>query len=157
MQINPVPREKWKMYKRHWDKVATTYTIFFFLLFLVISIQVRQHTGQLFPARDSAVMFASTENVFGQTKRGLSHNNYFMAIFLDFPKSTLDLSAYAQNNKVKKHTYTHNTCVCVCVFLMGCIFFLTGRQWYFMQGWQGYELSGRCSCSRGGAVMQPSL
>lgn len=79
-----------------------------------------------------------------------------MAIFLDFPKSTLDLAAYAQNNKVKKHTYTHNTCVRVCV-LDGVHFFLTGRQWYFMQGRQGYELSGRCSCSRGGAVMQPSL
>lgn len=96
------------------------HTQFFFLLFLVISIQVRQHTGQLFPARDSAerLMFASTENVFGQTKRGLSH---FMA-FLDFPKSTLDLAAYAQNNKVKKHTYTHNTCVRVCV-LDGVHFF----------------------------------
>lgn len=55
-------------------------------------------------------------------------------------------------SKIKEHKYTQ----CVCI-LDGMHFLLTGRRWYFMLGRRGHEPSGRCSCSAGGAVMQPSL
>lgn len=127
-----------------------------FLLFLVINIQVRQHTGQLFPARDSAgrLMFASPENIFGQTKSGLSQTT------ISWPFSWTVLNqpwSWQHMHKITKSKSIHTHTIHVCVFLMFFFFCLTGRQWYFMQRRRGYEPSGRCSCSRGGAVMQQSL
>lgn len=146
------------MHKRHWDNVATTYTICF------SSISCDQYSSQAahWPTVPSqgqcreVDVCQHTENVFGQTKRGLSQTTIswpFTWIFLNQPWIWQHMHKITKSKSI--HIHTIRVYVCVCSWWGA--FFLTGRQWYFMQGRQGYELSGRCSCSRGGAVMQPSL
>lgn len=84
-------------------------------------------------------------------------NNFFMAIFWTFLNQPWSWQHMHKMTVEKKSIDTHTMGFCFWWHAFLYFFFFTGRQRCFMLGRRGREPSGRCSCSAGGAVMQPSL